>query len=152
MEQLRYLQFELGGEYYAIPLLSVKEVIPCPETTPLPNGPAHYVGIMNLRGLIISVIDLRKRLSIKGSIEKSEEAVIIVEFDGISVGVVVDAIHKVLNIQSDHISEVPEIQSQINAKYIQGVHKGESRLTLMLDLELILNIKEIKKQTEKMAS
>lgn len=62
LDAQRYLQFDLGNESYAVPLSTVKEVIPVPETTPLPNSPTHYVGIMNLRGQIISVIDLRKRL------------------------------------------------------------------------------------------
>ena len=60
----RYLQFDLGNESYAIALLNVKEVIPVPETTPLPNAPTYYIGIMNLRGQIISIVDLRKRLKI----------------------------------------------------------------------------------------
>ena len=61
----RYLQFDLGNERYAIALLNVKEVIPLPETTPLPDSPSYYIGIMNLRGQIISIMDFRKKLNIK---------------------------------------------------------------------------------------
>ncbi|MGB0453023.1 MAG: chemotaxis protein CheW [Bacteriovoracaceae bacterium] len=144
-ETQRYLQFGLGHENYAIHLLSVKEVIPLPETTPLPNSPSHYVGIMNLRGQIISVIDLRSRLKIKSKEEGLEEAVVIVEFDGVGIGVIVDSINSVLNIQSDLVSEVPEVSCQINSKYIQGVYQGGEKLTILLDLENVLNIGEIKK-------
>ncbi|MBN22097.1 MAG: hypothetical protein CL678_12525 [Bdellovibrionaceae bacterium] len=140
----RYLQFDLGSESYAIELLSVKEVIPTPETTPLPNSPTHYTGIMNLRGQIISVVDLRKKLNIKPKETGLEEAVVIVEFDGIGVGVVVDSINRVLNVPVEDISEVPEVSSQINAKYIQGVYQFDNKLTILLDLQNILNIKEIK--------
>jgi purine-binding chemotaxis protein CheW len=141
----RYLQFDLGQETYAAQLLSVKEVIPVPETTPLPNSPSHYVGIMNLRGQIISIIDLRKKLKITPKEEGIEEAVIIVEIDGVGIGVVVDSINKVLNINLASVSEVPEVSSQINAKYIEGVFQGEDKLTVLLDLKSVLNIDEINK-------
>ncbi len=147
----RYIQFDLGNERYAIKLLSVKEVIPLPETTSLPNSPSHYIGIMNLRGQIISIIDLRKKLGLKPKTEDLEEAVIIVEFDGVGIGVVVDSINKVLNLSGDDLTEVPEIDSQVNAKYIQGVYQGKDNLTIMLDLGSILNIKEIK-DIQKMAA
>lgn len=147
----RFIQFDLGTESYGIQLLMVKEVIPLPETTPLPNSPSHYVGIMNLRGQIISVVDLRKKLNVKPKSEELEEAVIIVEFEGVGIGVVVDSINRVLNISDNDISEVPEISSQINAKYIQGVYQGEKRLTIMLDLKSVLNIDEIRKMQKKSA-
>ncbi|MBI99607.1 MAG: chemotaxis protein CheW [Halobacteriovoraceae bacterium] len=138
----RYLQFDLGNESYAIALLNVKEVIPVPETTPLPNAPTYYIGIMNLRGQIISIVDLRKRLKINKK-EDAEEAVIIVDFAGVSIGLVVDSINYVLNVATSEITEVPEIRSQVNAQYVQGVHRGQGKLTIMLDLAKALNISEI---------
>ncbi len=150
-EEQRYLQFDLGEESYAVHLLAVKEVIPVPETTGLPNGPNHYVGIMNLRGQIISIIDLRKKLKVNPKKEDLEEAVIIVEISGVGIGLIVDSINRVLNIKSNDVTEVPEVSSQINAKYIAGVYKGAEKLTILLDLESILNIKEIKSQQEKAA-
>ena len=146
----RYLQFDLGSESYAFELLSVKEVIPPPETTPLPNSPKFYIGIMNLRGQIISVLDLRRKLNITPK-EEREEAVVIVEIDGIGIGLVVDSINRVLNISSKSVVEVPEVGSQINAKYIEGVHKGEDALTVLLDLGSVLNIHEIRKLQGKAA-
>ena len=145
LDSRRFLQFDLGSENYAIPLLEVKEVIPLPETTPLPNSPAYYVGIMNLRGQIISIVDLRKRLKIDSKKEGLEEAVVIIEIEGIAIGVVVDSINRVLNIENHEVAEVPEVKSQVNAQFIQGVYKDEDKLTVFLDLETILNIREIKK-------
>lgn len=147
----RYLQFDLGDESYAIHLLSVKEVIPRPDTTPLPNSPSFYVGIMNLRGQIISIVDLRKKLNISPKKEDIEEAVIIIEIEGVGIGVVVDSINRVLNIATNSVSEVPEVSSQINAKYIEGVYQGEKSLTILLDLASVLNIKEIKNMQDKAA-
>jgi purine-binding chemotaxis protein CheW len=142
---VRYIQFDLGSKNYAIPLSTVKEVIPFPETTPLPNAPKYFLGLMNLRGQIISVIDLRNKLNITPKIEGLEEAVIIVEFFGVGIGVVIDSINKVLSVKDGQIKEVPEVQSQINSKFISGVHQDEKSLTIMLDLPTVLNIEEVKK-------
>lgn len=150
-EYTRFLEFDLGDEHYAVPLLSIREVIPVPETTHLPNAPVHFVGIMNLRGQIISVIDLRKRLNIKPKEENSEESVVIVDFADISIGLVVDSINKVLNFPLSEVSEIPEISAHTNAKYIQGVYRGEDHLSILLDLANILNINEIKNITNKAA-
>lgn len=147
----RYLQFSLGNEKYAIPLLEVREVIPPPETTTMPNGPAYFVGIMNLRGQIISIVDLRKKLNIKPAEQGVEEAVIIVCLEGVSIGLVVDSINKVVNLGSQEISEIPEIKSQVNAKYIYGVFKREEELTLLLDISIVLQIQEILKLSKNAA-
>jgi purine-binding chemotaxis protein CheW len=146
----RYLEFNLGEEAYAIPLLSVKEVITIPETTRIPNSPAYYIGIMNLRGQIISIIDLRKKLGIKSQ-DDSEEAVVIVEVDNLGIGLVVDSINKVLNIPMDQLKEVPEVSSQVNAKYIEGVYSSANKLIMTLYLNKILNISEINQQSKKVA-
>ena len=94
-ENERYIEFSLGEEKFAIALLEVKEVISCPETTPIPRSPSHFVGVMNLRGQVISIVDLRKKLSIQSTSEL-EEAVIILELDGANIGVIVDSINKVI--------------------------------------------------------
>lgn len=147
----RYLQFDLGAESYAIPLLNVKEVIPMPETTPLPDCPAYYVGIMNLRGQIISIVDFRKKLKIQPKENLEEEAVIIVEVDGVGIGLVVDSINRVLNVPESQVGEVPEIKFQVNAQYVQGVFKGSDKLTVLLDLENLLNLAEIRGLRQKAA-
>ena len=152
MNIVRYLQFSLGNENYAIDLMGLKEVIPLPETTELPNCPPYYVGIMNLRGHIISIIDLRKKLNIKRSEEELEEAVIIVELQGVSLGLVVDTIGRVLNIEESQVTSVPEVSSQLNAQYINGVYQGDDFLTIILDIEKILKIKEITEMMSRSAS
>lgn len=146
-----FLQFKLGNEFYAVPLLKVQEVIPIPETTTIPNSPSHYVGIMNLRGQIISVVDLRKKLKVKASEQKNEEAVIIVNFTELSIGLVVDSINRVLNIEVGDVTEVPEVNKQLNTKYIQGVYRSEDNLTVLLDLENALDINEIRKMSQQAA-
>lgn len=136
-----FIEFSLGKEEYAIPLLMVREVIPYPETTHIPNTPAHFLGIINLRGQVISIVDLRTKLKIKSS-ESNEIAVIIVDLGGANIGIVVDSINKVLAFPSNEISEMPEVERQINAEYISGIYKKDSSLTILLDLAKVLDVKD----------
>jgi purine-binding chemotaxis protein CheW len=142
-ELQRFLEFSLGEEDYAIPLLSVREVISVPETTPIPKAPSHFLGIMNLRGQVISVVDMRTKLKIKARENNSEESVIIVDLDGMNLGIVVDSINKVLAFSLKEINEVPEIETQVNAEYIYGVYRKEGSLTVLLNVAKVLDIKDV---------
>jgi len=139
----RFLEFSLGEEDYAIPLLSVREVISVPETTPIPKAPPHFLGIMNLRGQVISVVDLRQKLNIKPKEEDLEESVVIVDIQGMNLGIVVDSINKVLAVSLEDVSDVPEIESQVNAEYIEGVYRKEDSLTVLLDVAKVLDLKDM---------
>jgi purine-binding chemotaxis protein CheW len=138
----RFIEFSLGNEDYAIPLLMVREVISVPDTTPIPKSPTHFLGIMNLRGQVISVVDLRKKLKVDPKKDK-EEAVIIVDIGSMNIGVVVDSINKVLAFSQDEVSEMPEIESQVNTQFIYGVYKKESSLTVLLDIAKVLDLKDL---------
>jgi purine-binding chemotaxis protein CheW len=137
----RHLSFSLGTEEYAIPLLVVKEVIAMPEITPIPYTPPHFLGIMNLRGQVISVMDLRQKLSIKPT-NSAETAVIICDLNTICIGVVVDSINSVLSPAPSEISEKPEIQSNRNIDYITSIYRKDKRLILFLDIGKTLNLQE----------
>jgi purine-binding chemotaxis protein CheW len=141
-ELSRFIEFSLGKEDYAIPLLMVREVISMPDTTPIPKSPPHFLGIMNLRGQVISVVDLRKKLKVEAK-EDKEEAVIIVDIGGMNIGIVVDSINKVLAFSSDEVSEMPEIEHQINTHFIFGVYKKEKSLTVLLDIAKVLDLKDM---------
>ena len=130
----RYLSFTLGSEHYAVPLLAVKEVIAVPEITPIPFSPAYFQGIMNLRGQVISIIDLRKKLGIKSS-ESAETSVIICDLDPLCLGVIVDSIDSVLSPEPSEVSAKPELQGNKNPEYITSVFRGDKRLILLLDIE-----------------
>lgn len=143
-ETHRFLEFSLGTEDYAIPLLSVREVISVPETTPIPKAPPHFLGIMNLRGQVISVVDLRTKLKIKAKENNQEESVIIVDINGMNLGIVVDSINKVLAFGLNEVNEVPEIETQVSADYIQGVYRKEDALTVLLDVAKVLDLSDLK--------
>jgi purine-binding chemotaxis protein CheW len=139
----RYLCFSLGSEEFAIPLLCVKEVIAVPDVTPVPFTPPHFLGIMNLRGQVISVLDLRQKFGIKGT-NSNETAVIICEISPLCIGVVVDSINSVIAPSKDDISDKPDIQSDRSTEYILGVYRKEKRLVLFLDISKTLSVEDKK--------
>lgn len=138
----RFIEFSLGEEDYAIPLLMVREVISIPETTPIPKAPKHFIGLMNLRGQVISIVDLRNKLTIKPKEVTSDSAVIIVDFKGMNIGIVVDSINRVLAFSRSEIQEMPELQSQVKSDYILGIYKKEAGLTVLLDIAKCLDVKD----------
>lgn len=143
----RFIEFSLGKEDYAIPLLLVREVISIPEITPIPKSPSHFLGIMNLRGQVISVIDLRKKLKLETKQDK-EEVVIIVDIGQINIGIIVDSINKVLAFSSDEVSEMPEVEGQINTNFIYGIYKKENSLAILLDIAKVLDLKDMETISE----
>ena len=144
----RYLRFSLGIEEYAIPLLDVKEVIAMPEVTPIPQTPTHFLGIMNLRGQVITIMDLRLKLGIKAE-KGAETSVIITDLGEISVGVVVDSINAVLNPNPKDLAEKPELSNGVkSSEYITGVYKKESGLVLLLNIPKLLNFEDKKIATQ----
>jgi len=143
----RYLNFSLGIEYYAVPLLAVREVVPVPETTPIPNSPKHFIGIMNLRGQVISIIDTRIKMNIKTT-NSSEEAVIIVQVGDVHVGLIVDTINRVFVVEQSELQGSEEIQSQVSNDFISGIYNQEQSLVAILDLAKVLDLKSISDTNE----
>lgn len=138
----RFLCFTLGGEEYAIPLLAVKEVIAPPEITPVPQCPPYFLGIMNLRGQIISVIDMRTKLGIKPS-AGSENAIIICDVQPNPMGIMVDAINSVHAPSADEMSGKPELRAQKSADHIAAVFRSRESLVLILDIERALDLPKV---------
>ena len=137
----RFLSFSLGQEDFAVPLLTVREVIAYTETTPIPFAPAYFLGIMNLRGRVISIIDLRKKLGIKAK-ESTETAVVICDVSGVCLGVVVDSVNSVLAPGKDDILSKPEVEASKQNDYITGVYRRENKLTLFLDISRTLSVED----------
>lgn len=135
-ETKSYLEFSLGDGSYAVNLLKVREVIPVPEMTPIPKAPAHVCGLMNLRGQIIPVIDLRKMMGIIPSKDKTQMGVIIFDLGDHFAGVIVDCIQKVLNVNQECISPVPENESK---DYYLGIINVDGRLCIWLEPNKLLN-------------
>lgn len=133
----RFLSFNLGTQEFAIPLLGVREVMGVAETTQIPYAPSYFAGVMNLRGQIISVVDLRKKLNIKPN-ESPDTAIIICDLEGSSLGIVVDSVNSVLSPAPSDISPRPEIENK-KTEFITGVYRKNSSLVLLLDVSKALN-------------
>lgn len=132
----KFLSFNVGNERFAIPLLKVREVIGMPEVTMIPQPPAHVVGIINLRGQIITIFDLRSRLGSKN--EGEQPTVIICEMSFGQMGMIVDMVSSVLSAESEQISEVPPGSHAANHDFITSIYSKENDLILMLDLEKVI--------------
>jgi purine-binding chemotaxis protein CheW len=146
----RYLCFSVANEEFGIPLLNVKEVIGYPDITPVPQTPSHFLGIMNLRGNVISVLDMRLKIGQKAT--KSEETtVMILDLGGFNLGVVVDCVNSVIAVQPDQLSPRPVIESSKNTEYISNVYRRDDRLILFIDIAKALSVDDyasIKKQAK----
>ncbi|MBL7555977.1 MAG: purine-binding chemotaxis protein CheW [Bdellovibrionaceae bacterium] len=140
----RYLCFMLGKEKFGIPLLQVKEVIAQTNITAIPQAPAYFKGIMNLRGQIVSVIDLRSKLKIVSSEVNQEVAIVILDISGLSLGVVVDSVDSVVVYPEGVISPPPDHDSGLKVEYIVGVAREKDHITLILDLQKVLNTEDMK--------
>jgi purine-binding chemotaxis protein CheW len=145
----RYLCFNLGKEEFAIPLLSIKEVIGLPETTPIPQAPTHFLGIMNLRGQVISVMDLRQKLGIKTT-NTDETSVIILDLGSYNLGVVVDCVNSVQMLTAQDITEKPVVENSKTYEHITGVFRKNERLILLLDILKALSVEDKTAATKKL--
>lgn len=142
-ETSRFLIFSLCNEQYAVPLLKVKEVIALTETTPVPYSPSHFKGIMNLRGQVISVIDLRLKLKMARAEQTGETAIIILDLSPLSLGIIVDSVESVLAVNPEEIQPPPDVGTT-NTAYIHGVTRKDKRLILLLDIEKTLSVEDLK--------
>lgn len=132
----KFLSFMVGSECFAVPLLKVREVIGMPEVTAIPQAPNHVVGIINLRGQIITIFDLRSRLN--ASTKGDQPTVIICEMPFGQMGMIVDLVSSVLSAESEQISEVPPGSRAANHDFITSIYSHEDELILMLDVEKVI--------------
>ncbi|MFW7381552.1 MAG: chemotaxis protein CheW [Oligoflexus sp.] len=139
----KYLCFSLGQEEYALPLLQVKEVIEIPEVSPVPRTPHYYRGIMNLRGLVISIIDLQLKLLKKEITVSPKTAVIILDFQEFYLGIMVNSINRVIDLDDTDIQARPKMESIDSLDYIKGVSQCEKSMILILDVYKALSIDDI---------
>jgi len=124
---------------YGVPITKVQEIIPMAEPTRLPQVPDFVEGIINLRGKIIPIIDLKKRFAMEASQVTSESRSVVVEVEGQTVGIIVDEVSEVLRLSQDNIEPPPAVIGGITAEYLTGVGKLEDRLLILLDMDKIFS-------------
>jgi purine-binding chemotaxis protein CheW len=134
----QYLSFALGDEQYAIEILRVQEIKGYSGITPIPNTPAHIRGVMNLRGTVIPVVDLRAKFHLESRIYDKFTVIIVVTVGTRIIGLVVDAVSDVLDISRAQIRPAPELGLREDTRFLSGmVHVGE-RLVVLLDIATLL--------------
>lgn len=135
----RYLCFNLGPEQFAIPLLAVKEVIGLPKVTPVPQSSPQFLGVIDLRGTVISIIDFRKKFNIKSELNP-ETTVVILDIGELNIGILVDCVNSVVTMPLDQIKPCPGIESSKSIDHITGVFHKDDQLILMLNVAKALSV------------
>jgi len=138
------VSFRIGKEHFGVPIQAVQEIVRVPEITAVPEMPSFVEGVINLRGRILSIVDLSKRLKIKGAAREKSSRILIVEIDQRVVGLLVDAVSAILRIPPEAIEPAPDIVTSVGAEYIRGVGKLPDKLIILLDLKNILKPEEIR--------
>lgn len=138
----RFMEFRLGAQLFAVPLLAVKEVIQKPEVTQVPNMPSHFEGMMNLRGQILGVYNVRKKLgaAARDKSELSSEVVVVIESDGVNVGMLVDEVTRVLHAQEGMILPAPLKDNDPAKEFVTSVIKENEDLVLAVDAGRLLEL------------
>jgi len=126
--------FQLGREEYGIEISSVQEIIRATDITPVPGAPEHVRGVINLRGKIIPVVDLRTRFSLPQAEASDAQRIVVVELKEKRLGMLVDSVSQVIKIPSGVVEEMPEEAISVDENFIKGVGKLDSRLIIILDL------------------
>lgn len=129
--------FALGDELYGVRIGVVREIITWQQVTRVPHTPDYVEGVINLRGRVIPVVDLRCRLGLARGDRDRRTRIVVVEGEGDIVGMVVDAVSEVLTVSSDRI-EPPSPYTHINVDYVRGIAKLDDRLIILLDLDRVL--------------
>jgi purine-binding chemotaxis protein CheW len=143
----KYLTFSLAGEEYGIGILIVKEIIGMMTITSVPQTPGYVKGVINLRGKVIPVIDLRAKFGLESIGYTERTCIIVVDIKGnigaIQVGIVVDSVSEVLNIKSGEIEETPTFGSRLETDYILGMAKMGGGVKILLDIDRVLCERDI---------
>ncbi len=143
----KYLTFSLAEEEYGIGILKIKEIIGMMPITTVPRTPEFVKGVINLRGKVIPVMDLRLRFGMEEMDYTERTCIVVVEIKGTSgtvmIGVVVDSVSEVLNIKGEDVEETPTFGTKMNTDYILGMAKMEGGVKILLDIDRVLSDNEI---------
>jgi purine-binding chemotaxis protein CheW len=134
----KFLTFFLGEEEYGIEILRVREIIGMMPITWVPRTPEFIRGVLNLRGKVIPVVDLRLKFGMEAAEETEETCIIVVQSGDEMVGAVVDKVSEVLDIVGEDIVDAPSLGSGVDTQYLMGIGKSEENIKLLLDIDRVL--------------
>ncbi len=140
---IQLVTFKIAEEEFGVDILKVQEIIRMMPITKVPNAPAFVEGVINLRGKVIPVIDMRKRFGMQAAPHDSQTRIKVMDLAGQIVGFVVDAVCEVLRIKESTVEPPPAVVAGIGSEYMRGVGKLEDRLLILLDLDKLLTETEL---------
>jgi purine-binding chemotaxis protein CheW len=140
---LQLVTFSTGDEEFGVDILKVQEIILPMAITKVPKAPEFVEGVINLRGKVIPVIDLRRRFGLKSKAQDKYTRIIVIEINQMIVGFVVDSISEVLRIPANTVEPPPPVVAGLESEYISGVGKLEDRLLILLDLDRLLSREDV---------
>lgn len=146
-KELHIVGFRVGQEVFGVPINLVHEIVRVPEITSVPDSPGCVQGVINLRGKIVSVVDLRRRFGAKDMTPSKKNRILVTEVSGKLVGLIVDSASEVLKIPENEI-ELPPVFDQGESNYVTGVGKLNGRLIILIDLNKILQKGELRRLGE----
>ncbi|RUO65818.1 purine-binding chemotaxis protein CheW [Pseudidiomarina planktonica] len=141
-EVLQWVTFRLEEETYGINVMQVQEVLRYSEIAPVPGAPDYVLGIINLRGNVVTVIDTRTRFGLPTTEVTDSTRVVIIEADKQVIGIMVDSVAEVVYLKKSDIDSAPNVGTEESAKFIQGVSNREGELLILVDLNKLLNDEE----------
>ena len=139
----KFLTFFLEDEEYGIEILKVQEIIGMMSVTPVPRTPSFVRGVINLRGQVIPIIDLRLKFGMPAIAQTEETCVIVVRAQGVEMGIIVDKVSEVLDIATEEIDPVPSFGATVDTAYILGIGKAAGNVKLLLHIDKVLSTDEV---------
>ncbi len=139
----KFLTFFLASEEYGLEILKVHEIIGMMPITRVPRTPHFIRGVINLRGKVIPVVDLRLKFAMESKEQTEETCVIVVQAQGVQMGIIVDKVSEVLDIGSDDIDDPPHFGAEVRTDYLLGIGKAAERVRLLLDIDRVLSTQEV---------
>ena len=138
-----YLSFTLGNEQYGVDILKVQEIRGYDQVTRVPDAPDYIKGVINLRGTIVPVIDLRLKLRLENASYDAFTVMIVLNVDQRVVGIVVDSVSDVIELAADQIRPTPEFGAAVDTRFINGIGTQDDRMLILLDIETLLDTAEM---------
>ncbi|MCU1284356.1 MAG: CheW protein [Acidobacteriales bacterium] len=144
-KDLHLVGFRIGRETFGVPISMVHEIVRVPDITSVPDAPEYIEGVINLRGKIVSIVDLRKRFGEREITRNKKNRILVVEVDSKMVGLIVDAASEVLKMPADDVEAPPNVFDEGDLNYVTGVGKLKERLIILIELNKILQKGELKR-------
>jgi len=142
-EETQLVSFRLGSEEYGVNIMQVQEIIKLTDITQVPKAPAFVEGIIDLRGRVLPIVDLRERFGMEQREDTDATRIVVVNIDDMTVGLIVDSVSEVLRIPNRSIEPPPPIIAGIESRFLQGIGRVNKRLLILLDLQKVFSRAEV---------